>query len=162
MEWNCMFLGECKPEMVLITSLTTVSRKKREHAGGKTRVLRKLTRNYRDSKGIIDEDPHSTQPPDIRRFREIEYSKNNNLRILHHAQRNNRLIVLCPRLEEWIIQAAREVNIDLRRYELPTHPDELHEIINIRIEKFQRLIEELMQRSNRVRALRRYMRERIS
>lgn len=89
----------------------------------------------------------------MRGFREIKFSEKDKFRILHHNQRNNRLMVLCPRLEEWVIEASREANIGLRRYGLPSDPDELHETINIRIERFQRLVRELRKRSNRVKAL---------
>jgi hypothetical protein len=154
-----MFVAECKTEVVLIRSLASVSRRRVEHVAGKSRVIRKLMRNYENSLGMVDEDPNRTQPPDMQRFREIESSERDRFRILHHTSRNNRLIVLCPRLEEWIIEAAREANIDMNRYNLPNDPLELHEIINIRTEKFHRLIEELNQRSNRVRALRTRLRE---
>jgi hypothetical protein len=147
-----MFIVECKPDAILIKSLTPASRKVK-HAGNKPLVLRKLMRNYKNSTGIIDEDPQSIQPPDMRRFREIKFSEEDKFKVLHHKQRNNRLLVLCPRLEEWIIEASREANIDLRGYGLPNDPDELHETINIGIERFQRLVRELKKRSSRVKAL---------
>jgi len=147
-----MFLVECKPDAILMRNLVSIPSKV-EHAGNKPLVLRKLMRNYENSIGMIDEDPRSIQPPDIRRFREIDFSEENKFRILHHSQRNNRLVVLCPRLEEWIIEASKEAKIDLARYNLPSDPDELHEKVNIRIERFQRLVRKLIERSNRVKAL---------
>jgi hypothetical protein len=154
-----MFVVECKSDEALVTSLASVSRRRVDHVYGRSRVLRKLVRNYENSVEVVDEDPDRAHSHDIQRFREIDYLERDRLRILHHNQRNNRLLVLCPRLEEWIIEASREANIDLRRYNLPNDPDELHEIINIRIERFQRLLKELMRRSRRVRALRNRLRE---
>jgi len=156
-----MFVVECTPEVTLVTTLTSVSRRRVDHVSGRSRVLRKLIRNYENSIGMVDEDPNRASSRDMQRFREVEFSERDGIRIFHHNQRNNRLIVLCPRLEEWIIEASRQANIDLNRYNLPNDPIELHERINIRIEGFQQLIEELMQRSNRVIALRFRLRERI-
>lgn len=153
-----MFIVECKPDAALIKLLISTPRKVK-HAGNKPLVLRKLMRNYENSTGIVDEDPHSIQPPDMRRFKEIEFSEENKFKILHYNQRNNRLLVLCPRLEKWIIEASKEANIDLRKHKLSDDPDELHEIINIRIERFQRLIRELKKKSNRVKTLQAHLKE---
>lgn len=156
-----MFVVECTPDVTLVTTLTSVSKRRVDHVHGRSRVLRRLVRNYENSIGMVDEDPNRAHSHDWQKFREIEFSERDRLRILYQNRRNNRLIVLCPRLEDWIIEASREVNMDLNRYNLPNEPDELHEIVNLRIEEFQQLIEELMQRSNRIRALRIRLRERI-
>jgi len=149
-----MFVAECDPGVALVEILTSPSRRRIKHAGGKSMVIRKLMRTHENSIGMIDEDPNSIQPDDIQKFRETDYSDRDQIRIRHHNQRNNRLIVLCPRLEEWIIGASREANLDLRNYNLPNDPSELHEIINIRINRFRQLVEDLRQRSSRVKSLR--------
>ena len=41
------------------------------------------------------------------------------LRILRNTNRNNDLIILCPRLEDWILEAAKEANVDIETYNLP-------------------------------------------
>lgn len=153
-----MFVVECRTEVTLVTCLTSVSKKRVTHASGRSRVIRQLLKNYENSVGMVDEDPNATHSHDMQRFSEIEFSKRDAIRILCHNQRNNCLIVLCPRLEEWIIEASREANIDLNRYNLPNDPEGLHEIINIKIDKFQQLVEKLMKKSNRVRALRNHLR----
>jgi len=153
-----MLLVECKPDRTLAISLSSISLKKVEHAGNKAGVLKKLTENYENSIGIIDEDPSSTQPPDLRKFTEIEYLESKDIRILHHERLNNRLLILCPRLEEWIVKAAREAQIGLRDYHLPDNPVALHETINISIDRFEELLRELVQRSSRVKELQRLLR----
>lgn len=122
-------------------------------------VIRKLMRTYENAVGMIDEDPRSIQLNDIQRFTEINHLERDQIRIRQHNQRNNRLIVLCPRLEEWIIEASREASLDLNSYNLPTNPNQLHEIINLRINRFRQLVQDLVQRSNRVRALQTCLRE---
>lgn len=153
-----MFVVECTTEVTLVTTLLSVSRKEVDHVSGRSRVIRKLVRNYENSIGVVDEDPNGTHSHNMQRFRETDFLEREALRILHHNRRNNRLIVLCPRLEEWIIEASREANIDLNQHNLPNDPEALHEIINIRIDRFQSLLEELMHRSNRVKALRSHLR----
>ena len=148
-----MFVVECNADVALVETLTSPSRRNIKHAGCKSMVIRKLMRTHENSIGIIDQDPYSIQPKDIERFNEIEYSEKNQLRILYHSQRNNNLIILCPRLEEWIIDATREVGLDLNRYNLPNNPSEFHAIINLKINRFTQLVEDLKQRSDRLRTL---------
>lgn len=155
-----MFVVECITEDTLVRLLTSVSRRRVDHVSGRSRVLRKLVRNYENSVGVIDEDPNRTHSRLIQRFRETDSLERDRLRILGDTQRNNRLIILRPRLEEWIIEASREANINLGSYGLPNDPNELHEVINLRIGRFQRLVEELMHSSGRVMALRRFLRRR--
>lgn len=155
-----MHVVECDPDVILVSALTSTSKRRIDHAGGKSQVLRRLILKVRDSVGLIDEDPDSVQPQKyLRKFRETEHSESNGLKMLLHSRRNNRLVVLCPRLEEWIIRAARDARIPLSRYNLPRHPEHLHEVINLRQNRFQELVEDLMESSDRVRALTTHLRE---
>lgn len=160
-----MLFVECKPDYELVISLASVPIKKVEHAGNKSGVLKKLVRrrgtpNYENSIGMIDEDPLSTQPPDLEKFREIEYLERYKIRILHYRWLNNRLLVLCPKLEEWIVEAAREARINLNDYGLPSDPRKLHEVINLGIKRFRELVEDLMNQSNRVKELQAQLKKR--
>jgi len=155
MERKSMYAAECDPDVILVSFLASIPRRRVMHASGKHQVLKKLTLKLRDSTGMIDQDPLSIQPRKfLQKFTEIEHSERDKLKILHYTQRNNRLIILCPRLEEWIIEAAREAHIPLHRYNLPNNPRQLHKIINFRINRFQQLVEDLSQSSTRVQALR--------
>ena len=91
-------------------------------ANGKGRVLRQLVRqpNYR---GLVDEDPFSPQPNLLNRFVEIgtDESRRLGLRVYRLGQRGNTLIMLCPRLEDWLIQTTRDVGLMLDGYGLPTN-----------------------------------------
>ena len=157
-----MHIVECDADVTLVSTLASISRRRVVHAHGKSQVLRKLVRKYTDSVGMVDQDPNSAQPRKyVQRFTEIEHFARYKLKILQHNRRNNRLIVLCPKLEDWIIAASREANMHLNRYNLPNNPEKLHEIINIKTDGFQRLVKDLMQSSNpRVGALRDLLRER--
>lgn len=155
-----MHVVECDSDVILVSTITSTPKRRIFHAGGKSAVLRKLVLKVTDSIGLIDQDPDRVQPRKfLQKFRETEYSETNGLKILLHRQRNNRLVVLCPRLEEWIIRAARNANIRLSRYNLPGHPEHLHEVINLRQNRFQELVEDLMESSDRIRTLRARLRE---
>jgi len=151
-----MYLVECKPDAVLIKSLTLTPRKNIEHAGNKSQLLKKLTAYYGNSKGIIDEDPGSIQPPHLQKFKEKQDLTSYNLKILHQKSKNNTLIILRPRLEDWILQAAQEADLDLRKYNLPNDPTKLHEQINIQIDKFQKLVKDLA-KTNRLKKLKTHL-----
>ena len=147
-----MYLVECKPDAILVKTLTLTYRKNIEHAGNKSQLLKKLTEHYCNSKGIIDEDPGSIQPPHLQKFKEKQDLTNYNLKILHQKNKNNTLIILRPRLEDWILDASREANIDPEKYSLPKDPAKLHQQINIQIDKFQKLVKDLA-KSKRLKEL---------
>lgn len=153
-----MYLVECKPDAVLVLSLTSTPKKNIIHAGNKSELLKKLTERHTNSKGIIDEDPWSIQPPQLQRFQTKQDLTNRKFKILRHNTKNNTLIILRPRLEEWILEAAKEVNINVKAYDLPNNPEKLHEQINIRIDKFQELIQSLERKSKRIKALKTHLR----
>jgi len=144
---------ECKPDFALIKSLG-IPKKNIIHAWGKSRVCRSLEKSS-NSKGLIDEDPLSEQPPYLEKLHLIQ--ERHEIRTWHDSRRGNCLVVLCPRLEEWILKAAKEAEIDLRRYNLPDDAEKLHKIINISINKFEKLIVELKGRSRIVKALEKSM-----
>ena len=158
-----MLFVECKPDYSLATLLSS---KKVEHAGNKSGVIKKLVRgsgmqNFENSTGMVDEDPLSSQNPDLNQFTELERLNKAKIKVLYYRWLNNSLIVLCPRLEEWIIAAAREAQIRLRDYDLPDSPATLHEVINLRTDRFEDLVESLRDRSARVRELQRLLRKSV-
>jgi len=152
-----MYLVECKPDTVLIKTLTLTSRKNIVHAGNKSELLKKLTERYSNSKGIIDEDPWSIQPPYLQKFKERQDLTRHNLKILHQTSKNNTVIVIRPRLEEWILEASREANLNLKKYEIPEDATILHRQINIKIDKLEKLLTDLKQKSNRFKTLKKYL-----
>jgi hypothetical protein len=64
-------------------------------------------------------------------------------------------LVLCPELEEWIIAASREAGIEMADFDLPNDPEKLREIINLNIDKFEKLIDALKGKSKRIAELER-------
>ncbi len=65
------------------------------------------------------------------------------LRVLHDQPKDNYLIVLCPRLEDWVLKTAQEANIDVEIYGLPHDAEKLRRVINSNLDKFERLVRDL-------------------
>ena len=154
-----MYRVECDPDVALVSSLTSVPPRRIMHHQGKSELIRKLLKQN-DSVRLIDKDPSSIQPTlYLQRFQVLSYSDSDGIEILHHNQGHNRLIVLYPRLEEWVIESARKANVSLRNYNLPTTGNELHEVINFKIKRFEELLDDLKQSSERVKVLKKRLTE---
>ena len=144
-----MILVECKPDMALVNCLG-VSMKEIIHCGNKSRICKRLERT-RGQIGLVDEDPYSAQPPYISKLKII--NNKSGFKILYDPRRNNYLIILSPRLEEWILRAAKEAGVNVKKYGLPPGGDDLHRVVNLRIDKFRELVSDLRSKSRIVREL---------
>ena len=151
-----MIYVECKTETALVKSLVRVPRREIIHEiKGKAGVCEKLEK-HEDCKGLVDEDPQSAQPPYIRKLTLEDDFPQGELKVLCDESKGNRLIVLCPKFEDWILKAAREAKVDVRKYGLPDDPDELHKVINLNLVKLEKLLEGLKD-SDRIKALRKLL-----
>ena len=144
-----MIYLECDADKALV-SVLGISKNEIRHVHGKGNVCNRLERN-RDCIGLIDEDPGSSQPSYLQRLQASP--RPNDIVLFHDKRANNRVVMLRPWLEEWILKTAREAAADLSKYGLPHHAGGLHEIINIRMDHFKRFVEELKATSQRLKAL---------
>jgi hypothetical protein len=150
-----MIYVECKPDVTLVKKLGVIE-KKIFHAGGKSKVCKKLERN-RNSKGLVDQDPLSIQPPYLDKLSLVYHQ--HKIKIFHDTERDNYVVVLCPRLEDWILEATKEAKVDIKRYNLPTDGDELHKTINTKIGRFEELIDNLRKKSKMMKVLEKFIRK---
>ena len=135
-------------ELVLV--LTKVSRKQVRFKGMcKTEVLKELKERCEEHiVGVVDEDPDKNQPPLFRNFEEFANEERANIRILRLNEA--KLIILRPRVEEWILEVARNSGLDVKKYGLPEDAVKLHrhlkpsrqEILN----RFRTFVEDLADR----------------
>ncbi len=98
------------------------------HARSKGEVVRRLKDRPGDI-GIVDEDPESTQiqSHELAHYREAD--KREGLRLLvREGHGGQKLVVLCPRLEDWLMRRAEICDIDPRQFHLPDTAKALHEI----------------------------------
>ncbi len=146
-----MIYTECKPDSYLV-GILGIPKKQIIHQQGKPEVCKQLAKRE-NWKGLIDEDPFSIQPTYLKKLEQTENLSNYGLKILKDASKNNDLIILSPNLEGWILKAAKEAKIDIKRYNLPNNEEKLHEEINTDLRKFERLINDLKDDSERVKVL---------
>ena len=101
-----MIYVECKPDTTLARALSGGSTV--EHLHGKSRVCNRLMEETY-SKGMVDRDEESQTHPYIKELiksgTENEF-EDEEIIVLNDSRRNNTLILLVPRLEEWIIKTA--------------------------------------------------------
>ena len=146
-----MIYTECKPDSMLVKTLG-IPKKEIIHLGGKPEVCKQLEKQE-NCKGLVDEDPFSIQPSYLKKLHVRENLSDYGFRVLKDNFNNNDLIVLCPRLEEWVLKATKEAQIDIKRYNLPDDGEHLHKEININIDKFEKLIKDLRGKSRQMKAL---------
>lgn len=152
-----MIFVECFADTTLVKSLG-IKKKKIIHAHTKGNVCNRLKKSQ-ISKGLVDEDPESNQPGYINNLKLILNEMN--IKIYHDNINKNHLIVLCPRLEEWIIKAAKEAKIDIKKYGYPDDARELHRINYIKnsLDKFENLIKTIKAQSNMLKFLEKILKE---
>ncbi|MGI0011058.1 MAG: hypothetical protein ACREAE_06640 [Nitrosopumilaceae archaeon] len=144
-----MIYLECDPDKALVQTLG-LSAKEIKHVYSKGNVCNRLAKSSQ-SKGLVDEDPLSAQPSYIRKLR--LQSHEHQIKILYDEKAHNRLIVLCPRLEEWVLRAAQDAGVNIQDYGLPNNANQLHHIINTRIESLKSLIKSIRDKSKMLKAL---------
>ena len=144
-----MIYVECKADKSLVQVIADIESCKIEHCFGKSQVLEKLLKDKR-SIGIIDEDPDAPSPTELKKLKfECRESSRLSLKFCYERSNNNLLIIICPNLEKWIIEASIEGEINLNSYDLPSNPVDFHNIINLNITKFQNLLHELLKKENK-------------
>ena len=149
-----MIIVECNSDITLVQCLTSLPREYIIHQmRGKSGVCNQLAENT-NSKGLIDEDPLSVQHP----YEKDGVSRRNyaqyDIKRLHYPSQGNELIILCPKLEDWILKTAQIAGIDVNRHGLPDEPNKLHRTIDQRLTEFRILINMLKrQKSDRIMTL---------
>ncbi|MGD2093403.1 MAG: hypothetical protein PVH77_00160 [Phycisphaerales bacterium] len=149
-------LVECDADEAVLRALG-VTKKQLLHFGGKGNVINRL-KKLPGATGIVDEDPASAQPRDLNNYQE-EVQTTEGLRLLtRQGKGGQRLILVCPKLEDWLIQRAESSGIQPDDYGLPSNPDKLHSIPRYeQKEGFSRFLAELKERDSGIHLLRRWI-----
>lgn len=134
---------ECLPDELLIKKLG-FSQKVISHHFGKSKVFKKLE-SVQNHFAMVDEDPGSPQTSYEKSLRLIEEAEG----IKQYADNSgNKIFVLKGKLEDWTISICKQHKIKLKAFGLPEKPNELHDVINQRLQNFEKLIEYLLQKKN--------------
>ncbi len=131
-----MVLLECKPNETLVRYLG-VTKRNFFHLNDKGRVCNLLAKKEGEV-AMIDEDPGSTQPVYLRSLSNV--SDEDGIRVLRDETRGHRVVILRPRLEEWIIETAKVAGVKMQDFGLSNRGNELHREINSRLENLTKLL----------------------
>ncbi len=152
-----MILVECRPDFILIKTLTGLPKRQIPHHQGKPEICKSLKKSTL-CKGLIDEDPGTAQPPYLNNLEPLKTSTEMDLKVLADRKRRNLVIILCPKLEDWIIKSAKIAKLNMeKQFRLPHDSNRLHRIINYRLANFQQLLETLRGHSPRINTLEKYL-----
>lgn len=140
-----MIYFECNTDEILVKALG-FTKTERCHAGSKGEVCNKLS-NSKNSKGLVDEDPASPQPSYIQSLIEKNH-EDMSLKKFFDSKRENVLVVLCPRLEGWVLRAAEQADVDPLNFGLPNDEKNLHKQGNTSLKQFEEFVQEIESRNN--------------
>lgn len=131
---------ECKPDETLAVALG-VGRRLVVHSHGKGRVSKSLKRNSGVT-GMVDEDFGSAEPTTLSKF--VEMTATHDVKLKVDKSQNNRLVVICPRLEPWLIKTAKAAGVKMEEFSLSENVQVLDSMINHRLPNVERLLNKLL------------------
>lgn len=150
-----MIIVECYLDEYLIRSLG-FSKKQIKHQSGKGKVIKSL-RRLQGKIGIIDEDPDSSQPNDLKNYAIILQTENLKL-LKRKTNKNQFLILISPYLESWIIKRAIHNQIDLNDYGLESDAMLLHNVPHIEERtNFQNFLKNLANEDEEIEVLKNWL-----
>jgi len=149
-------LVECIADEVVLRNLG-VPKRQLLHFGGKDKLVTRL-RDLPGAVGVVDEDPASTQHPDLKAsYRKAESAEGLCL-LIRQGSSGQRLVTVCPKLEDWLIERAKSSGIRPEDYGLPGDPDRLHSIPKYeQKEGFHRFLADLIGRDKGMSLLREWV-----
>lgn len=136
---------ECNPDEVLAKALG-YTRKRIVHQPSNSEVINYLRKNP-GTIGLVDEDSGSVKPPFFTKFQR-ETSEKFRVESFSIPSSNTRLIIIKPRLEEWILECATRSEIDPRQFSFPDNGHELKKVINHRLRQFEKMVKALIEKHN--------------
>jgi hypothetical protein len=126
-----MIVVECNADELFIEKMG-FGKKVIHHAGCKGEVLKKVRKQTKTKAvGIIDEDPNSEQPGELRKYKPTD--EKGAIKLLE--ARNNKdkaLIQISPDLEHWLLKRAKENKINPKDLSLPNTAKGLHSLTRIK------------------------------
>jgi hypothetical protein len=117
-----------------------------EHALGRGRVCKRLEQ-LNGVTGMVDDDPGVSKPAYFKCLAELKWD--HGIRLLDDKARGNRIVVLSPRLEEWLVQSVKQSGLKMTDYGFGSDNGvQLHAEINQRLESLGKLAAGLLERKN--------------
>ncbi len=66
---------------------------------------------------------------------------------------NNQIIVICPEIENWIFKTSKEARVDLKKFNLPDNLHNFRKEVELKLDRFELLLRELINKSQRMKTL---------
>jgi hypothetical protein len=118
-----------------------------EHSLGRGRVCKRLEQLHRAT-GMVDDDPGVSKPFYFNGLTELKWDLG--IRLFDDKERGNRILVLSPRLEEWLVQSARQTGFKMTDYGFGSDNGiRLHAEINQRLKNVKALVSSLLEHKSR-------------
>lgn len=136
-----MIVVECNADQLLIESMQFPKRMI-IHAGNKGNVVNKV-KKLSKSVGIIDQDPQSEQPGELKNYKNS--TTLGTIKLLENKyDKAKYLIQISPDLEHWVLKRAKVSNINPKDYSLPDNAKDLHRLTNIKKSKYRDFLKKLI------------------
>lgn len=130
------FFVECFPDEELLLFLNIPSNLI-THCKGSGNVFNKLKKSA-NCFALLDEDPKTAPHPYLSELSLVSDSKG--IKYFKDGKRDHSVVMLCPRFEEWLINAAKEIKIKLSDFNLSENPHYLHSEINGKLKNLKNLL----------------------
>lgn len=147
-------LVECNTDKYLLTGILKklrLSRKLIRHEANRPKVISAL-RKADNTIGVIDEDPNSIESRDMMNYQEIE--KIGDIKILKGGNDKRKvLIVICPKMEDWLLKRANKNKISTDSFNLKNDPKTLHEITIDKNINYRNFIDKLIEVDDEINTL---------
>ncbi|MBX9785011.1 MAG: hypothetical protein K2X48_17120 [Chitinophagaceae bacterium] len=134
---------ECLPDEALVMKLG-FARKMITHHSGKSRVFNKLEKS-KNVLALADEDPGSAKTTYEKK---LKLRNDSNSITYYEDASGNKIFVLKVKLENWIIEQCKISNVSPQDYGFTAKPNEFHDVINQRLERFRELLGALIDKNN--------------
>ena len=118
-----MIAVECYADVKLVRILG-VGKKQIRHMGGKGNIFNKLKKEDNGT-GLVDQDPDSAQPGEFNKYRKVAEGEGLAL-YAHQNASEKRVIIICPRLEDWLISRAQAAGVKPEDFGLEKDARALH------------------------------------
>lgn len=135
-----MIYLECNPDELLCKMLG-VPKKQTKHHNDKGRICNYLVRQNGEI-GLVDEDPHATPPTSIASFTKSG-NRTHAIDVLTD-KKGNKLVVLCPRLEGWLLYTCKQNGLDIKFFNLSEKENRLHNEMNSKLRELEKLLSHLL------------------
>jgi hypothetical protein len=109
-----MYLVECYADELFLCNLLPNIANNIEHTGSRSKIIKKIDNGEGIYKALIDEDPDSKQDERLNSY-SMSFA---NTFIKVYKAKGSIIVALRPRIEEFLLNIARAVNIDLKDYKL--------------------------------------------